>query len=58
MPVRRSTPEEVDEANRIRGEGWTISPVPRRPSKTSPGSSTGTFRPSTSKQNSGSPDEN
>lgn len=30
MPVRRATPEEVDEANRIRGEGWTVF-IPSRP---------------------------
>ena len=30
MPVRRATPEEVDETNRIRGEGWTVF-IPSRP---------------------------
>lgn len=31
-----TTKESVAEANRIRGEGWTIAPVRRRPSKPEP----------------------
>jgi hypothetical protein len=35
MPVRDATPEDIDEMNRIRGEGWTVFiPSPVRPKTT------------------------
>ena len=57
LRIRRATDEEAAEMDRIRGEGWTISPARKRGSTSSQPESTQASETSTNEPSDGSPDE-